>query len=425
MGLGQTIQALAVIVHLQQAEGGKRFLVVAPASILGNWIREIRTRTALVPHLVHGPMRQRAFLVWLEHGGVAVASYETFRSDDFDGALARRNLGVDFLVVDEAHYIKNLDTARAQAVRELLPRAQRACFMTGTPLENQVGEFRNLVRMLKPEVELKLKALDPKINKTNFGRQRFHHAVAPVYLRRNQEDVLRELPEKIEKEEWIELTSEDKTAYRNAVYAKNMMAMRRTATIGAGDGRSAKLDRLDELLDEYRESEQKVLVFSFFLDVLAAVSRRFGVDAMITGALSPAARLLFVDEFQQSPGHALLLCQIQAGGVGLNIQAASAVVLMEPQWKASAEDQAIARAHRMGQTRKVIVHRLLAREAVDERLLEVLREKRALFDDYARESAVKEASEEAMETRLSRVIIEAELKRLREEEDSSDGSKKL
>ena len=106
-------------------------------------------------------------------------------------------------------------------------------------------------------------------------RQRFHETVAPLYLRRNQEDVLRELPEKIEKEEWVDLTTADKEVYKAAVRAKNMMAMRRTATIGKDDGQSAKLVRLGELLDEYRETEQKVLVFSFFLDVLEAVREQW------------------------------------------------------------------------------------------------------------------------------------------------------
>ena len=123
-----------------------------------------------------------------------------------------------------------------------------------------------------------------------------------------------------------------------------------------------------------------------------------------------------VDEFQKSPGFRVLPAQIQAGGVGLNLQAASVVVLMEPQWKATAEDQAIARAHRMGQTRRVIVHRLLARNAVDERLLEVLRGKKEIFETYARDSLVKEASAEAIEAQVANTIIEAELERLQQEE---------
>jgi len=418
MGLGKTIQALAAMVHLDTAQNAGRFLVVAPASILGNWVREISTRTSLTAHLLHGPLRHRQFLTWLENGGVAVTSYETFRGDDVDGALARREAAVDLLIVDEAHYIKNPTTGRSQAVREMLAQAERVCLMTGTPLENRLEEFHALVGLLNPEVEAQLRWINFGFTRIDVERQRFHEAVAPVYLRRNQEDVLRELPEKIEKEEWVELTDEDKAAYKAAVRAKNMMAMRRTATIGKGDGQSAKLTRLSELLDEYRESEQKVLVFSFFLDVLEIVSRRFGAPAVISGEVPATNRLRIVDEFQQASGFRLLPCQILAGGVGINLQAASVVVLMEPQWKASAEDQAIARAHRMGQTRKVVVHRLLARNAVDERLLEILRGKHELFETYARDSLVKEASVAATETQTANVIIKAELARLQQEEEN-------
>ena len=419
MGLGKTIQALAAMVHLQNAEISARFLVVAPASILGNWLREIQARTSLPAFLLHGLERHKPFLAWLEQGGIAVTSYETFRSDDVDGALARRNLAVDLLVVDEAHYIKNPGTGRSQAAKEILPHARRVCLMTGTPLENRIEEFHALVGLLKPEVVTKLRLINAGFTRLGIERQRFHETVAPVYLRRNQEDVLRELPKKIEKEEWVDLTAGDKEIYKTAVRTKNMMAMRRTATLGKGDGQSAKLVRLGELLAEYCESEQKVLIFSFFLDVLAAIRNSFGAEAVITGDISPAQRLRIVDEFQQALGFRLLPCQIQAGGVGLNLQAASVVILMEPQWKATAEEQAIARAHRMGQTRRVVVHRLLARNSVDERLLEILRGKREVFATYARDSLIKEASIEATETQLANAIIAAELERIRQEEETS------
>lgn len=419
MGLGKTIQALAAMVHLSTTEVVSRFLVVAPASILGNWLREIRARTSLSGYLMHGPQRQKELLAWLERGGVAVTSYEAFRTDDIDGALSRRNLLVDLLVVDEAHYAKNPEANRSRAVRQMVPCAKRVCFMTGTPLENRVQEFHSLVSLLNPGVAAKLKLINYGLLRAGVERQKFHETVAPIYLRRNQEDVLRELPEKIEKEEWVDLTADDKEVYDAAVRANNMMAMRRTATLGKGEGKSAKLARLNELFDEYRESEQKVLVFSFFLDVLEAVRQLADASAVITGSASPAERMRMVDEFQKAPGFQVLPAQIQAGGVGLNLQAASVVIIMEPQWKATSEDQAIARAHRMGQTRRVIVHRLLARDAVDERLLEVLRGKKEIFVTYARDSLVKDASTEATETQIANTIIEAELRRLRRAEETT------
>ena len=131
-----------------------------------------------------------------------------------------------------------------------------------------------------------------------------------------------------------------------------------------------------------------------------------------SGRVSARNKQALCDEFQSVDGHALLLLQIQAGGQGLNLQKASAVVLMEPQGKPTVEDQAIARAHRMGQTNRVIVHRLLARDTCDQTLLELLAEKSELFDAYARQSLVKEASAQATETSLAKAVIDAEHRRL-------------
>jgi SNF2 family DNA or RNA helicase len=169
-------------------------------------------------------------------------------------------------------------------------------------------------------------------------------------------------------------------------------------------------------------------VFSYFLDVVHAVCAALGQRAVgpITGSVPPVARQALVDEFTARKEPAVLVSQINAGGVGLNIQAASVVILTEPQWTPALEDQAIARCHRMGQVRPVDVHRLLTDNGVDQRMLEILGVKSALFDEYARRSEIKEASPDAVDISdlalakdaASRVeeerrIIEMERKRLR------------
>ena len=196
--------------------------------------------------------------------------------------------------------------------------------------------------------------------------------------------------------------------------------MRRAATLGAGPDASAKLARLAQLLEEYSANGRKVLIFSYFLDVLDAVAERFDVRHRISGSVSAEERLRICDEFQAVDGHACLVAQIQAGGVGLNLQGASVVVLLEPQWKPSTEEQAIARAHRMGQVQAVVAHRFYAADSVDERMHEVLEGKRELFDTFARGSALKDASGEATEAELARVVIEAEVQRLGLEAESTE-----
>jgi len=411
MGLGKTIQALAVFCHLDQAREGERFLVVCPASVLHNWMREVAKWTSLQPRLLHGADRDASFRAWLDEGGVAVTSFRTLQALPLEPEQFADD--VDVLVVDEAHFVKNPEAERTRTVETIARGARRVSFMSGTPLENRLIEFRQLVNHLQPAIAVEL---DGPISQTGdlvLGRAKFMETVAPVYLRRNQEDVLSELPGRIDNEEWVELFPEEQSAYREAVGARNIMAMRKNATVGAGPARSAKLDRLEELLDEYRENGRKVLVFTYFLDVLAALNERFGphVVGTITGEVPPEERQQLADQLAAAEGHAILLGQITAAGVGMNLQSASAVILLEPQWKPSTEEQAIARAHRMGQTQTVNVHRFYATNSVDERMKEVLADKQELFDTFARDSAIKDASAKSTVS-LTQQVIEAEVERL-------------
>ncbi|NEB74470.1 DEAD/DEAH box helicase, partial [Streptomyces sp. SID14478] len=410
MGLGKTVEALAVLTHLA-AEGEDHFLVVCPASVLVNWTREIEARSTLRAVPLHGPDRLDAFADWKGRGGVAVTTFDALRGFPAPGG---GELGM--LVVDEAHSVKNPRTLRAQAVAVWAERCARVLFMTGTPMENRVAEFRSLVRMLDP-------ALADRLDETVglAGSVAFRQAVAPVYLRRNQEDVLTELPGLQHTDEWEEPSASDEAAYREAVQAGNFMAMRRAAY--AHPERSAKLRRLRDLVREAGENGLKVVVFSYFRDVIDVVHDTLDgapdtgcpVFGPLTGAVPAARRQALVDAFSDVSGPAVLVAQIQAGGLGLNIQAASVVILCEPQIKPTLEHQAVARAHRIGQLRPVRVHRLLAPGGVDERMVRMLTDKTRLFDAYARRSATAEATPDAVDvsdTELARRIVEDEQARL-------------
>ncbi|MFF9684921.1 DEAD/DEAH box helicase [Streptomyces sp. NPDC014623] len=410
MGLGKTIQAIAVLAHLA-AEGENHFMVVCPASVLVNWTREVGTRSALRVVVLHGPGRHDAYADWEERGGVAVTTFDGLRGFPAPGAGR-----VGLLVVDEAHSVKNPKAKRSQAVALWTERSARALFMTGTPMENRVAEFRNLVRMLDGDVADLLGERDAPA-----GSAAFRKAVAPVYLRRNQEDVLTELPSLQQTDEWEELSASDEEAYREAVRTGNFMAMRRAAY--TEPEKSAKLGRLREIVQEAGENGQKTVVFSYFKDVLRVVGEAVTtgtagcapVFGPLTGSVPAGRRQQVVDDFTGVQGPAVLLAQIQAAGAGLNMQAASVVVICEPQIKPTLEHQAVARAHRMGQVRPVRVHRLLATGGVDERMVKMLEAKTRLFDAYARRSAVAEATPDAVDvsdTELARRIVEEEQARL-------------
>lgn len=400
MGLGKTVEALAVLAHLR-AKGHHHSVVVCPAAVVTNWVREISAKSSLRPHRVHGPGREGAARDWARNGGVAVTTFETLAW--FENAAPMPGLGC--VVVDEAHYIKNPAANRTRRTRRVMDAADRALLLTGTPLENRIDEFRNLVGYLRPDLLVDAEELAPR---------RFRRQVAPAYLRRNQEDVLTELPELVEVEEWLPMSHEDSLAYRKAVSEGNFMTMRQAAML---QNTSEKVQRLIEIVAEAEDNGRRVIVFSHFRAVLDRLVQVLPGEVFgpLTGSVPAAARQSIVDRFSAAGHGAVLVAQIVAGGVGLNIQAASVVVICEPQLKPTTEWQAIARAHRMGQLESVQVHRLLSEEGVDLRVTEILARKRELFDEFARISETAASAPEAVdisEADLAREVIAAERERL-------------
>lgn len=403
MGLGKTIEAIAVAHHMRRQNDQFLGLVVAPASIMENWRREIVNSSDIPVVVMHGLDRQDEVEQWKRERGFGITSYQTLAKLEQFGIPV-----IDLVIVDEAHRVKNPAAQQTQTVSRYLQNAGTRLLLTGTPLENRASEFIILSGMANPSVGGDLVSKFGDGRRAHLQDLEFRRAIAPAYLRRNQSEVLTELPEMTVTNDFVEIGFLEKSAYESALMSNNLAAARRAVTIGGGRD-SAKVARLIELLDDFRESAEKVLVFSFFLDVLDMVGQCAGPSCrFISGSVTPAKRQEIIDEFQKVEGHAVLAMQIEAGGVGLNLQAASAVIIMEPQWKPSTEVQAVARAHRMGQTRPVQVHRLLAANTIDERIEELLGTKQALFDKVARPSDLASASEDAVSTSMQTSILMSE-----------------
>jgi SNF2 family DNA or RNA helicase len=309
--------------------------------------------------------------------------------------------------------VKNLETGRARTIAKWLDRAPNALFMTGTPLENRVSEFINLASLLD-------KPFASRLNKAAMasGVETFRQHVAPMYLRRNSSEVLTELPELIQIEEYCSWVGADYEYYTTCVSKGNFMGMRKAGMKPARDGiLPNKIERLLELVEEAFDSGQKVIIFSYFRDVLNLVSEVLGERAIgpITGDVSPTERQNLVDRFSDSKSPLALVGQIQAAGTGLNIQTASVIIICEPQIKPSLEVQAIARAHRMGQVRSVQVHRLIIPEGIDDLMQSMLAVKQNEFEIYARESDLANESTSAKdksEESLAKIFVLEERKRL-------------
>lgn len=383
MGLGKTIQAIATMVSLKNT-GATHFVVLCPASVIINWCREVQKFSKLRAIKVHGSGRNAALQEWIKTGGVAVTTYETTSYFELPDKFR-----YSLLVVDEAHYIKNPDARRSINTKRLSSYADRLLFMTGTALENKVEEMTSLIEILQPEIAKEVQGM-----KMLSSAPQFREKVAPVYYRRKREDVLTELPELLENEEWCQLGLEEELEYENTILSSgnNFNAVRRVSWNVSDLRKSSKATRMLEIIEQAKEEGRKVIVFSFYLDVIEKISSLLGNQCTepINGSVTPVRRQEIIDEFDNAPAGKVLVSQIIAGGTGLNIQSASVVIFCEPQLKPSIENQAISRAYRMGQARNVLVYRLLCDNTIDERIMEMLAEKQAVFNAFADKSVAAE-----------------------------------
>lgn len=402
MGLGKTIQAIAAMADIHVRQPKAHFLIVCPASVLANWCREISKFSEIRPYLLHGNFIENNFNDWKENGGAAVTNYEAM------GKIADRvdnNMELAMLVIDEAHYIKNPNAKRTKHIRKLDNESERILLMTGTPLENRVEEMCNLMDFIRAD-------LSDKIREAAFMSNipQFKEMLAPVYLRRLRQQVLQELPPIDEKQEWCLPTAEDMNAYIHEVSRRNFTGMRRISFLQEDMQSSSKAIRLEQLCSQAEDEGCKVIIYSYFRETVEKVSRllKNHCISMITGSTPVNDRQLIIDRFGESAPGSVLICQVQAGGTGLNIQAASIVIFCEPQIKPSLMNQAISRVYRMGQVHNVLVYHLLCEGTVDEAVTKILEKKQTIFDDYAEESAIAEAMDELIDREWIRNYVNEE-----------------
>ncbi|MBQ1527906.1 MAG: DEAD/DEAH box helicase [Lachnospiraceae bacterium] len=405
MGLGKTVQAIAAMSHIYSAEPDSFFLVVCPASVLINWCREIKKFSPVNTFLLHGFNLEDSFAGWQERGGAAVTNYESM------GKIVERidnHMRLSLLVIDEAHYIKNPEARRTKHIHMLENEAERILMMTGTPLENHVEEMCSLIDFIRPDMSSKIKGAAQLSHAAQFREM-----LAPVYLRRLREQVLSELPEFEEENEWCAMTDEDRSAYLMAVQEQNFTKMRRVSFLQDGLSSSSKALRLKELCAEAKAEGRKILIYSFFRETISKLHTLLEDVCIgeITGDTPINARQALIDRLTGAEDGSILLCQIQAGGTGLNIQAASIVIFCEPQIKPSLTAQAISRVYRMGQVRNVLVYHLLCENTIDEAMMELLEEKQLQFDTFADESSMAEATMNLVDKEWISDFMEAEKKK--------------
>jgi hypothetical protein len=433
MGVGKTAQVLALLETRRElrAEGkiDAPSLVVVPKSLIFNWKQEVERFTPQIRVLDYtGIGRNKNDLSGYD---LILTTYGTLRRD----AVHFKDQVFDYVILDEAQAVKNARTESAKAVRLL--RGNHRLALSGTPVENHLGELWSLLDFLNPGMmgasgvfQLAGGAMR---NPSDDARKLLAHALRPFLLRRTKEEVATELPPKVEQTIYCEMEPRQRTLYNELRehYRKSLLPKIHTDGIakskiqvleallrlrqaachpGLIDRKraqdpSAKLDVLTEQLRAVLEEGHKALVFSQFTSLLGIVRVALQKDGIEHEYLDGKThdRQARVERFQNNPGCPLFLISLKAGGVGLNLTAADYVFILDPWWNPAVEAQAVDRTHRIGQSRQVFAYRLITRDTVEEKVLELQQTKRGLADAIlgAENSLIRDLRREDIELLLS------------------------
>ncbi|NVM77000.1 hypothetical protein FHW83_002801 [Duganella sp. SG902] len=417
MGLGKTLQALALI--LSRAPQGPT-LVIAPTSVCMNWMSEAARFAPTLNMQLFGPGDRAEMLGNLHAYDVVVTSYGLLQLESALFAGVQWNT----IVLDEAQAIKNAATKRSAAVMAL--KGDFRIAVTGTPLENHLGELWNLFRFINPGLLGSIEQFNlrfaapiekPQDHRAELGaRKRLRRLIQPFILRRTKAQVLTELPSRTEITLEVDLSADETALYESLRRAAlenlekvegpaekksiqilaEIMKLRRACcnpNLIAPELKlaSSKLSAFAHLLENLLDNKHKVLVFSQFVDHLALIREHLDEQGVsyqyLDGSTSMADRKKRVDAFQAGEGDVFLI-SLKAGGVGINLTAADYVIHMDPWWNPAVEDQASDRAHRMGQLRPVTIYRLVARHTIEEGIVDLHQHKRDLADSLLEGSDV-------------------------------------
>jgi superfamily II DNA or RNA helicase len=412
MGLGKTIQVLALLESIRTSRAKKNTnlgpsLVVAPKSLVFNWVDEAARFTPQMKVLNYTGVERKTIGDSIAEYDLIVTTYGTLRKD----VLALNKKNFHYAILDEAQAIKNPTSLSAKACRLL--QAEHRLVMTGTPVENHLGDLWSLFEFLNPGMlgrSNQLAVFAGRSKPDPGSVELLAKALRPFLLRRTKEQVLKELPKKTEQTLYCEMEPKQQKLYNElrdhyrALLAKTietkglakskihvleaLLRLRQAACHPALVDKkkaslpSAKLDALVEQLTEVIEERHKVLVFSQFTSLLALVKPRLEKLGITYEYLdgSTTNRKACVERFQTDENCRVFLISLKAGGHGLNLTAADYVFILDPWWNPAVEMQAVDRAHRIGQQRPVFAYRLIARGTVEEKILELQKQKRTLAD---------------------------------------------
>ncbi len=387
MGLGKTMQTIVSLRLLFQAGLIRRALLVCPKPLVPNWSRELRQWAEDLPFEVIGGNTRERRAAWLaSRCPLKVVNYELLTRDA--DLVADESLHFDVVVLDEAQRIKNRESKTAQVVRGL--RRSRSWALTGTPIENRPDDLVNIFSFVDPD------RIPPET-----PARRLPQLTADCILRRTTDQVLTDLPAKIVRDSYLELLPAQREAYvlaeKEGVVRLNalgetisvqhvfelVMRLKQICNFDPLTGQSAKLEQLQADLVEVAESGRKAIVFSQWVEPLEFLAEALADLGPLQyhGRIPHKERQPILDQFRSDPSKHILLMSYGTGSVGLNLQFANYVFLFDRWWNPAVEDQAIKRAHRIGQKDRVFVTRFVTQNTIEGRIAEVLDRKRQVFNE--------------------------------------------
>lgn len=420
MGLGKTVQTITFLL----SEKGKKSIVITPTSLIYNWKNEFDNFAPTLNVVVlHGTREERAeVLSCLNDYDVILTTYGTLRND----FQHYQNINFDYCIIDEGQNIKNPLSQSSEAVKEVNAKVKFA--LTGTPIENNLMELWSLFDYIMPGYLFSKGKFQKKFSGKDKNIENLKQLIQPFILRRLKEEVMIELPSKIEKKFFVDMKEEQKIIYakyideiKNNMESKDFgkdkitifsyltklrqLCLDPTVILDNYTGGSGKIDMAIDLIEEYINNGHKILLFSQFTSVLdrfkIVLNSREIEYFYLDGSTKAIERVKMVNSFNEGNRKKIFLISLKAGGTGLNLTSADIVIHFDPWWNPAIEDQATDRAHRFGQKNIVEVIKLIAKGTIEEKILKLQESKREIINkvmcgDYKNGSLLGDLTEEEL-----------------------------
>ncbi len=413
MGLGKTVQALAFLQKLKEENKLTISMVVVPVNTLANWESEIERFTPEMKYLLHYGAGRDKELENIDRYDFILSSYHTLRND----IELFKEISFSYIILDESQSIKNSNSILFKTMRIL--KSDHRLSLTGTPVENNTLELWSQMEFLNPGIlgsrnEFFRKFARPiEQNGDRNVTEKLKKIIYPFLLRRRKEDVVKELPDKSEiilysrmEEKQSDVYEQHRNFYRDAIFGKierdgieksaieifaALLKLRQIALfpvlsdVKFKNVESCKFQQLKDIVDEILQENHKIVIFSQFVKCLQIIKRYVKRKnyrySYIDGSMNAGKRKIEISTFQENEDYKVFLLSLKAGGVGINLTSADYVILFDPWWNPAVENQAVDRLHRIGQTRKVLAYKMVVKDTVEEKMLELQERKKKLVSE--------------------------------------------